>query len=96
MKKNEIKWFDTEYCGSADETVQPVLVNGKLFLKPKNSRKMRKKFDVSITKPLTLWAQVEAENDDEAIKQAMGIAMNTPYEGWVHGLSPAKVEVTEA
>lgn len=56
----------------------------------------KKKYNVSITKPLTLWVQVEAENDDEAIKQAMGIAMNTSYEGWVHGLSPAKVEVTEA
>lgn len=31
MKKNEIKWLDTEYCGSADETVQPVLVNGRVF-----------------------------------------------------------------
>ena len=56
----------------------------------------KKKYNVSISKPLTLWVQVEAENDDEAIKQAMGIAMNTPYEGWVHGLSPARVEVTEA
>lgn len=56
----------------------------------------KKKYNVSITKPLTLWVQVEAENDDEAIKQAMGIAMNTPYEEWVHGLSPARVEVTEA
>ena len=56
----------------------------------------KKKYNVSITKPLTLWVQVEAENNDEAIKQAMEIAMNTPYEGWVHGLSPAKVEVTEA
>ena len=56
----------------------------------------KKKYNVSITKPLTLWVQVEAENDDEAIKQAMEIAMNTPSEGWVHGLSPAKVEVTEA
>lgn len=31
MKKNEIKWLDTEYCGSADETVQPVIVNGRVF-----------------------------------------------------------------
>ena len=31
MKKNEIKWLETEYCGSADETVQPVLVNGRVF-----------------------------------------------------------------
>ena len=56
----------------------------------------KKKYNVSITQSLTLWVQVEAENDDEAIKQAMGIAMNTPYEGWVYGLSPARVEVTEA
>ena len=56
----------------------------------------KKKYNVSITQSLTLWVQVEAENDDEAIKQAMGIAMNTPYEGWVHVLSPARAEVTAA
>lgn len=28
---NEIKWLDTEYCGSASATVQPVLVNGVLY-----------------------------------------------------------------
>lgn len=28
----KLKWLDTEYCGSASETVQPVLVNGDLLL----------------------------------------------------------------
>lgn len=27
-----LKWLDTEYCGSASETVQPVLINGKMLL----------------------------------------------------------------
>ena len=27
-----IKWLDTEYCGSASETVQPVLINGEALL----------------------------------------------------------------
>lgn len=36
FKKNrkimtKIKWLDTEYCGSADETVQPVLINGSVW-----------------------------------------------------------------
>ena len=31
MKKTKLQWLETEYCGSADETIQPVLVNGVLF-----------------------------------------------------------------
>jgi len=31
MEKNKIKWLETEYCGSANETVQPVIVNGRVF-----------------------------------------------------------------
>lgn len=30
-KMEKIKWLETEYCGSASETVQPALVNGVLF-----------------------------------------------------------------
>lgn len=29
--KNSLKWFETEYCGRADETIQPVQVNETLF-----------------------------------------------------------------
>ena len=29
--RNKLKWLDTEYCGNADETIQPVLVNGTLL-----------------------------------------------------------------
>lgn len=28
MAKNTLKWLETEYCGTADATIQPVLVNG--------------------------------------------------------------------
>lgn len=31
MAKNTLKWLDTEYCGKADTTIQPVLVNGILL-----------------------------------------------------------------
>ena len=31
MEKNKITWLDTEYCGSADETVQTVLVNDRPY-----------------------------------------------------------------
>ena len=149
MKKNEIKWLDTEYCGSADETVQPVLVNGRVFyclydkrgyqytasttnvatntfsplstnstcigavrisstssparvsrnsstiLKPKNSKEMKKKFNVAITLPLTLWVEVEAENDDEAIEKAREIALKTPYEEWGDDFSTAEADIVE-
>lgn len=30
-KKNEIQWLDTEWCDRADETIQPVLVNGTVY-----------------------------------------------------------------
>lgn len=29
--KNNVEWFDTEWCDRADETIQPVSVNGTLF-----------------------------------------------------------------
>lgn len=29
--KNDIDWFDTEWCDRADETIQPVSVNGTLL-----------------------------------------------------------------
>lgn len=31
MEKNEIKWLECEYCGSDNEEVQPVLVNGRIY-----------------------------------------------------------------
>ena len=31
MEKKEIKWLDCEYCGSDNERVQPVLVNGRIY-----------------------------------------------------------------
>jgi hypothetical protein len=31
MAKNTLKWLETEYCGRADETIQPVLVGDTLY-----------------------------------------------------------------
>ena len=31
MAKNTLKWLDTEYCGTADTTIQPVLVNDTIL-----------------------------------------------------------------
>ena len=31
MAKNKLKWLDTEYCGTADTTIQPVLVNNTIL-----------------------------------------------------------------
>jgi len=31
MEKTKLTWFDTEYCGRADITLQPVLANGTLY-----------------------------------------------------------------
>ena len=31
MEKTKLKWFETEYCGRADETIQPVLVGDTLY-----------------------------------------------------------------
>lgn len=38
MEKNEIKWLETEYCGGSDETVQPVLVNGRIYYSLRDKR----------------------------------------------------------
>lgn len=31
MAKNTLRWLDTEYCGTADTTIQPVLVNDTIL-----------------------------------------------------------------
>ena len=32
MAKNTLKWLDTEYCGRADASIQPVLINDAVIL----------------------------------------------------------------
>lgn len=56
---------------------------------------MKKKFNVAITLPLTLWVEVEAENDDEAIEKAKEIALKTPYEEWGDDFSTAEADIVE-
>ena len=32
MTKNTLKWLETEYCGRADVSIQPVLINDVVIL----------------------------------------------------------------
>ena len=32
MAKNALKWLETEYCGKADVSIQPVLINDAVIL----------------------------------------------------------------
>ena len=32
MAKNTLKWLETEYCGRADASIQPVLINDAVIL----------------------------------------------------------------
>lgn len=56
---------------------------------------MKKKFNVAVTLPLTLWVEVEAENNDEAIEKAKEVALKTPYAEWGDDFSTATAEVVE-
>ena len=73
MKKNKIKWLDTEYCGSENETVQPVLVNGKIFYCLYNKRGRQYLFPTIYELHLH-WAGLSGqeiftcESEDELIK----------------------------
>ena len=54
---------------------------------------MKKHFNVAVTLPLTLWVEVEAENEDEAIEQAREIALKTPTEEWGDDFSTAQFDI---
>ena len=56
---------------------------------------MKKKFNVAITLPLTLWVEVEAENDDEAIEKARDMALKVPYDEWGDDFSTAEADIVE-
>ena len=54
---------------------------------------MKKHFNIAVTLPLTLWVEVEAEDENEAIEQAKEIALGTPYEDWGDDFSTAEYDI---
>lgn len=52
-------------------------------------------YKVAVTLPLTLWVEVEAENEEIAISMARDIALDTPYEDWGDDFSYATLEIVE-
>ena len=54
---------------------------------------MKKKFNIAVTLPLTLWVEVEAENDQQALEKAKEIALKTPYENWGDDFSTVQMDI---
>lgn len=54
---------------------------------------MKKKYNVSVTLPLTLWVETEAETEEQAIENAREKALKTPYEEWGDDFSTATLEI---
>jgi len=51
------------------------------------------KYNVAVYLPLSLWLEIEAGNEDEAIAKAKAMALATPYEEWGDDFSNAEFEI---
>ena len=51
------------------------------------------KYNVAVTLPLTLWVEVEADNEQEAQELAKEQAIATPYEDWGDDCSTITTEI---
>ena len=52
-----------------------------------------KKYLIAVTLPLTLWVEVEADDDTEALEKARHEAMHTPYEEWGDDMSTIQTDI---
>lgn len=54
---------------------------------------MKKHFNIAVTLPLSLWVEVEAENEEQAIEMAKKEALETPYKDWGDDFSYAEFDI---
>ena len=54
---------------------------------------MKKHFNIAVTLPLSLWVEVEAENEEQAIEMAKKEALETPYKEWGDDFSYAEFDI---
>lgn len=52
-----------------------------------------KKFNVAVTLPLTLWVEVEASSEQEALEMAKEEAVKTPISEWGDDCSNLELEI---
>ncbi len=56
---------------------------------------MKRKYSIAVTLPLTLWVEVEATDDQQALKKARKIALKTPYKDWGDDFSSAEFDIVK-
>ncbi len=54
-----------------------------------------KKYKIAVTFPLTLWVEVEADDDGEALEKARQEAMHTPYKEWGDDMSTIETDIVD-
>lgn len=52
-----------------------------------------KKYKIAVTLPLTLWVEVDATSEEDAIEKAKDIALKTPTEDWGDDFSTASYDI---
>lgn len=63
------------------------------YIKVLHSRLGEERFQVAVTLPLTLWVEVYAPSEAEALEKAREIASNVPYQNWGDDLSTLQLEI---
>ncbi len=56
---------------------------------------MKRKYSIAVTLPLTLWVEVEATDDQQALEKARKIASKTPYKDWGDDFSTAEFNIAK-
>lgn len=52
-----------------------------------------KTYKIAVTLPLTLWIEVEAADEQEALEKAKNTAVETPYEDWGDDMTCATYDI---
>ena len=63
------------------------------YIKALHSRLGEERFQVAVTLPLTLWVEVYAPSEAEALEKAREIASNVPYQNWGDDISTMEAEI---
>ena len=57
---------------------------------------MKKKYNIAVTLPLTLWVETEADNDRDALEKARETACETPFEKYGCNMSSLQMDIVSS
>lgn len=58
--------------------------------------KPKRHYQIAVTLPLTLWVEVDASSEEEALEKARETALNTPTSDWGDDFSTAELDIVKS